>query len=248
MHAKTGLRATWDPGKPLKLGQVGKLDNFGVFSVFTSLEKEGIETEIMTDTTNIDMDYTSHNSVSIKTKVSGTAPTAGSVFTDVEAGFSIGFKNEKSILFQSTGNKTSHITNMGEISTKIIQKYRDGNWPKDWLIITTLTETDTATIIISNSSNGTLELKAKAGVGAGTLKLTDASLDLSVAREQGSSLKYITQSGLTPLYRLMGIRKPLFGQVTIGEKAADRAVNKEISTDDLIHMDLTDDELNQMDE
>ncbi|MEO6670130.1 MAG: hypothetical protein ABIN36_11680 [Ferruginibacter sp.] len=225
MNNKTGYRATWDPGKQLKLGQIGKLDKAGVFSVYSSLEKEDIPMEIDVDTTTLDMDYTSNDSVTISTKLSGKAPVAGSVFTDLDAGFTFDFKSSKSIVFQSNGNKTNQIVNIAEVTKLILQKYKDGNWDKDWLVITELVEAGAATIIISNSSDGKLELKANANAGAGNLKLTDVSLGLSVARETGSTLKYIAENGLTPLYRVMGIRHPLFGKDSVVKKVtADKPV------------------------
>lgn len=212
MNNKTGYRATWDPGKPLKIGYIGKLDNFGVFTVYSSLEKESITAEIHLDDTTADMDYTSHDSVNITAKLSGKAPVAGSVFTDLDAGFSFDFKSSKSVVFQSSGNKTNQIVNLAAITKSILQKYKDGNWDKDWLVVTELVTAESATIIISNSSDGKLELKANANVGTSNLKLTDVSLGLSVAREKGSTLKYIAENGLTPLYRVMGIKHPLIGK------------------------------------
>lgn len=218
MSEKTAYRATWDPGKPLRLGQIGKLDSFGVFSVYSNLEKEGIPMEVEEGTFG-DMDYTSSDSVTITTKLSGSVPAAGSVFSDADAGFSFDFKSDESIVFQAGEVKTSHITNLGAIEQQILDKYRANNWDKDWLIISALITAGSATIIISNSSNVKLDLKAKAGVAAGSLKLTDASLGLTVAREQGSTLKYISQNGLTPLYRVVGIIAPWLSHTYLGPRA-----------------------------
>ncbi|WP_316826062.1 hypothetical protein [Pedobacter miscanthi] len=218
MSRKTAYRATWDPGKPLKLGQVGKLDSFGVFNVYSSLEKEGIPVETEEGSTG-ELDYTSSDSVTISTKLSGSVPAAGSVLTDADAGFSFDFKSDQSIVFQAGDVKTGHITNLGAIEKQILEKYKAGNWNKDWLIISELITAGSATIIISNSSNVKLELKAKAGVATGSLKLTDSSLGLTVAHEQGSTLKYISQKDLTPLYRLVGIVAPWLSATHIGPRS-----------------------------
>lgn len=230
MNAKTGYRATWDPGKPMTIGSVGRLDQGGIFSVFTSLEKEGIPVELQVDNTTADQDYTSSESVTITTKLSGKVPAAGSILTDADAGFNIEFKSEKSVVFQSQGNQTDQLTNLAQIKKMILQKYKEGNWDKDWLVVTELVRAKSATIIIANSSNATLELKANANVGSPTLKLTDLSLGLMVAKEKGSTLKYIAQEGLTPLYRVMGIRKPFpFGQIDVVTKG--EAVDEDIDID-----------------
>jgi hypothetical protein len=227
MNSQTGYRATWAPDVPLKIGMIGKIDKFGVFNVFSSLVKQGIPAEILSDTSSAEMDYTSHESVSITTKAAGSVPVAGSVLTSADAGFVFEFKSDQGVVFQTGGHKTHQLTNLEEIEQQILLKYDDGAWEKDLLIITQLAEADTATIIISNSSNVQLELKAKADVGTQELKLTDVSLGLTVARERGSTLKYITRNGLTPLYRVMGIRHPLFGKPYLGTRSDKEEQQKE---------------------
>jgi hypothetical protein len=216
---QTGYRATWEPGKPLELGQVGKLGSDGVFTVFSTLQDEGITMVTNTKGTGGDLDYTSNDNVTITAKVAGTAPALGSALTEAEAGVSIEFKNSQAIVFQSAGNKTDYIQNLGLVIDQILAKYNNGSWPKDYLVITELTRADSATIIISQSRNGSMDLKAKTAVGAGAIKLTDASLGLTVSREKGSNLKYISQSGLTPLYRVYGIRNPWFGNASVEVKS-----------------------------
>lgn len=217
MHAKTGYRATWDPTKKLEIGYIGKLDK-GILNIYSSLEKEGIPVELASGVSGAAMDYTSHDNVTISTKLSGELPVAGSALAHVDAGFHLEFKSEKSIVFQTGNHKIAQLVNLAEIEPLVLEKYENGNWDKSWVIITELATADSATIIISNSSNGNLDLKANAQAGPANLKLTDVSLGLSVARERGSSLKYIAQHGLTPLYRVMGIRHPVFSDLSIGVK------------------------------
>lgn len=239
MNAKTKYRATWDPTKKLAIGYIGKLSE-GVLSIYSSLDKEGIAVEVAIDDTGAAMDYTSHDSVTISTKLSGSAPVAGSVLSNLEAGFSLEFKSDKSIVFQTSNHKVHQLINLAEIERKVLEKYNSGNWDKDWVIVTELVEADAATIIISNSSNGSLDLKAKADVGAANLSLTNAALGLAVARERGSTLKYIAQSGLTPLYRVMGIRRPFLGSPSFGTKGEATAaeLKEEFGIQDFDEMEL----------
>ncbi|QIL40707.1 hypothetical protein G7074_16410 [Pedobacter sp. HDW13] len=218
MSRQIGYRATWDPGRPLKIGFIGKLDSSGVLAIYSSLENEGIPMDIFVDDSTADMDFTSSDSVTISMKVSGSAPVLGSALTLSEAGVNFEFKNDEGIVFQTTGNKTSQLINLGKITKLILEKYEDGSWDEDWVVVTELVSADSATIIISNSSGANLDLKANAGIGASGIKITDAALDFSVARQHGSTLKYIAQNGLTPLYKIMGIRDPFIGSVSVEPK------------------------------
>ncbi|WGQ09945.1 hypothetical protein QG516_25880 [Pedobacter gandavensis] len=244
MNAKTGYRATWDPGKPLEIGMIGKLDGSGVFTVYSSLKAEGITPEIKADPSASDLDYTSSDKVSIGIKLSGSAPTVGSALTAADAGFEIKFTGEEGVVFKISGYKTLQIVNLKEIESQIKEKYQNSNWDKNWLVVTELIQADAATIIISNSKNGSLDLKAKAGVAAGDLKLTDAALGLSVARESGSTLKFLTQNGLTPLYNVMGLVHPLFGS----EKLEKRSIAEILEQEPFKVQGFLDEELNQLED
>lgn len=245
MHNKTGYRASWDPGHTLKIGFVGKLDKAGVFIVYTSLQREGITPDVLSDVSEGQFDYSSHDQVDIAVKAAGTAPALGSALTEADAGFSVEFKSNRGIVFQADGFKTHQIVNISEVERQVLEKYKNGNWDKDWLIITKLVEASAATILISNSNNSKLELKAKAGVGTGKLKLTDANLGLTVAREQGSTLKYISEKGLTPLYSLMGVRHPWLGSPSVVTKAT---VGQEATEDDFKVQDFLPEELEEIEE
>ncbi|GAB3929607.1 hypothetical protein [Larkinella terrae] len=218
MASKTGYRATWEPNRPLFIGAIVTLEK-GVFTIQSSLEKEGIPMEVMDDLSEGTLDYSSTGSVQIGVKLAGQAPLAGSVLSDADAGFSIDFASEKSIVFQADKTKTIQITNMGAIEREVIKRVKAGQWVKEWAIVTQLVQATTATIIISFSSNSKIDLKASANVGTPQLKLTDASLGLTVANEKGSHFKAIASSGITPLYRVAGFRHPLFGRPQLSNRS-----------------------------
>ncbi|RYD98719.1 MAG: hypothetical protein EOP50_04730 [Sphingobacteriales bacterium] len=226
ISSKSGYRANWEPNKPLQLGMIGKLTD-GVLDVVSTLEQEGLTPKILKDDSLGELDYTSNDTVDIGIKLGGSAPVAGSVLSQAEAGFFLDFHGENAVVFQVKDTLTHQIINMGELEKEIIKRYKEGAWPKDWVIITQLLEAVSATIIVSNSSNNKIELKASANVGTPNLKLTDASLGLSVAREKGSSLKVIAQQGIMPLYRVMGVRHPFLGKPNVGAKGEEVEVSEE---------------------
>jgi hypothetical protein len=217
ISGNAGYRANWEPNRPLELGMIGKLTN-GILDVVSTLQQEGLDPEVLKDVTPGEFDYTSNQTVDIDVKLAGKAPAAESVLTEADAGFVLDFKSENAVVFQVKDSLTHQIVNMGKLEREIISRFKDGKWPKDWLIITQLLEAVSATIIVSNSINNKIELKATANTGTTNLKLTDVSLGLNVAKEKGSSLKVIAQAGITPLYRVMGIRHPLFGQIQLDSK------------------------------
>ena len=86
MFEKFGYMATWTPGLPLELGDVGSHQR-KVFSRATSLKNLGIEFKTREDKTEETQKHSSSGSVSIMFKAAGKAPAVGSVLTQAEAGF-----------------------------------------------------------------------------------------------------------------------------------------------------------------
>ena len=97
-----------------------------------------------------------------------------------------------------------------EVESKALEKYKAKTWNRDWVVITELIQFASATIIISTGSNSVLELEASADSKDLSVRLADAKLGLKVVREQGSCTKFICSTGFSPLYKVKGIRKPLF--------------------------------------
>lgn len=215
MFKETGFRAAWDPGSPLRIGMIGKLDDKGAFTAWSTLAKQGIEPEILPDKSKGAVDYSSHNGISIEAKGEGAAPSIGGLLTQTDAGFDIAFTSGQGVIFKATGYRTDKIVNIEDIETAILEKYHNGAWPKDYLIITGLATAATATIIISTGSTGKLALKAKTGITAQGLTLTNADIGLTAAKEEGSIYRYIAEKGLTPLYTVMGVRDPWFGNAQL---------------------------------
>jgi hypothetical protein len=206
--------ATWLPGTPLELGTIGVLKN-NEFTKVSNLKNENIDFEIDEDTTKSDLEHSSKGAVSIITKLAGTAPIAGSVLSDADAGFTVEFSQENAILFKANGTLSPSIRDQIKLGKEIIERFKQGKWNKDWVVITELVKADSATIIISSSSNGKIELKAKADISATGLDIADASANFQCSFSKDLSTKIIAETGLTPLFKIGRVKsrpfsKPVF--------------------------------------
>jgi len=201
-----GYRATWDPALPLQIGDLVKIDDLGVLNIFGSLADRGITPTVRPTVSPLDWKLSSQRGIKVNVKLAGKLPVATSALADVDAGFNIQFDNSNCVLFNISGYTTSVITNLDEIEAFVLAQYHNKAWDTDLLIITSLIHADAATIIISNKGAASIDLKAKANIQAGDLKLTDTSLGLTCTRETGSTVKFIALGGLTPLYKVMGLR------------------------------------------
>lgn len=205
MKKRFGYYATWNPGLPLSLGDFGVLEG-NIFRKISNLTEINLNFEIEEDPNESDLEHNSHGNISIKTKVAGSASIPNSSLSINDAGLIIEFGKENSTLFKATHTVSPTIKDVLKIGATIIKLFKAGKWDKNWVVITELVVAKTSTIIISNSSNGLIELKANANVDAVSFDLADAAFNFSVSSSRGLETKIISGSGLTPLFRIMGIK------------------------------------------
>lgn len=204
-----GYYATWNPGLPLKLGYIGVLKD-NVFTKISQLSERGITFEDEPDITPTDLEYNSKGNVSIMTKLSGTVAPQGSALTNADVGIIVEFGKESSTLFKANKTLTPTIKDTIKLGDQILKLYGDGKWNKNWVIITELVTAESATIVISNNTNGKIELKANANVNATKIDIADAKFEFSTQFSKGLDTKIVAEAGLTPLFKVMGIKTRIF--------------------------------------
>lgn len=211
MAKGTKYRASWLPDRPLKIGDVGKIED-GLFILYTTLEHQQIPCRTRQGVSELGLDYSTKGSYSI----TGSAATGDALTLTqgipLTGKVSIKFTADNGIVFQMSGSKIQIIENLAEIETDIMHKYTTGEWPKEWVFISELVITDNATVIISNSNNNQIELGCTGKMGLSDIKLANPELGLTFLSETGSSVKILAATGLTPLYRVRGIFKPFLSK------------------------------------
>lgn len=209
MFRRFGYYATWEPNVPLKLGDIGVVKK-NVFTKLSNIENEKIGFDEIPDTTPGDLEYLSQGSVTVTTKLSGTIPSHGSVLANADAGIIVEFEDENSILFKANGTRTPSIKDKIALGERIIERYKASEWDKNWVVITELFTAETATVLISNKSQGRIELKANADIQAANLDIADAKFNFSTVFSKGIGTKFVANKGITPLFRIMGIKTRWF--------------------------------------
>lgn len=208
MKKKFGYYATWNPGVPLKLGDIGIFKK-NVFTRVAGLQDFNISFDIRPDDTKTPLEYNSSGNVTVTTKLSGTVAPQGSVLNNLDAGIIVEFGKEKSTLFKANNTTTPSIQNTIRLGEQIIELFKAGKWDKNWVVITELVEAENSTIIISNTTNGKIELKANADIGAANFDIANGKFEFSPQFSRGLETKIISAEGLTPLFKAMGLKTRL---------------------------------------
>jgi hypothetical protein len=210
--------ATWLPTTIVKPGDIGKLHNY-MFEHVATLNDFDIDFEIIDDSSNMEIDYCSSDSVSINFKLSGQAPIPGSSLTTADAGVNIKFSKGKAIVFRLSKCTSTRLANVNAVGEQIISLYNDKKWKKDMVVVNEAVKANSATIIISNSSNAQLDLLAKGEVGSGDIDLADINAEFQIMKKSKIATNIIASEGLTPLFRTAGIKDPIIGGIyfTLGK-------------------------------
>ena len=193
--------ATWLPGSPVELGTIGTMKD-KEFTKASHLRNEGILYETDEDTSTSDFDYSSKGAVTVRPKLSGEVPVAGSVLSQADAGVTVEFSRQNAILFRAIGTTTVSIRDQIKLGREIRKRVEEGTWNKRWVVITELIKAESATILISSSVKGKAELKAKTAVSTGAIDIADLQLQLEVVFSKDLSTKIVAGEGLTPLFKV----------------------------------------------
>jgi len=207
---KSRYRAIWLPGIPLQLGDYGVLEEgyfFRRLGNIRTIGDGGISFAIRPDETkDAFLSYGSDRGVTCRTELAGDVPLSkGQVTTKVTYEFS----SKDAYIFELRDVEYTSIEDIAKVGQAIMglfaQRENSPIWEKDYYVITELVTAASGTILVSNSSNGKLGLTVK-GNFLKDLDIADATLGLSITYTQDMEVKSIAESGLTPLFRLSGIR------------------------------------------
>ena len=220
---KTNYRANWLPDKPMNIGDVGKIED-GIFTLYTTLELQGMPVKIRESTSTLHSDYTTNDSVKIINGLDSSSSTASFSLSPGKQRCKIEFVKSDGVLFQISNPNRLSIENLSDIENQILELYKKSVWNLGWVIVTELIRADSATIIINSGGSNTLEFELSGTADIDSINLADTNLDLRLVSETGTSTKLIARPDLTPLYVIKGISDPLFGKTKFRGANAYRAI------------------------
>lgn len=209
IYSQLGYRATWLPGTPVKLGDVGLLEG-GVLKVETNLDQLGFAYQQQNDTRpDGSLDYQSENAVSVTLKAAGSLDGRFKALAQAEAGALVEFHKKNAVLMQLRDIRSDRIADIASLKTALLNAVvaadDQGRWLRDWVVVTEVVNAGSGTILISGGSSSRLELKAEAKIVP--VSLADVSAGLSTVAEERVSTKIVSQKGLTPLYRAIRVKQ-----------------------------------------
>jgi hypothetical protein len=204
MHDNTGFFATWFPGDPIEIGDIGILEG-GRFRRMASLKELGIKFGVERGESRQNVDYTSTQGTKISTSGSATAATIG------KAEISVDFSRQGAFLFQASKLQVWQIEHRMAVGEEVVKAYQRKKWDKSWLLVESLHAAERSTIIVSEDNAAGLVLVAELNEAVPSVSLVDPKVSLSVTSLRGKLMRLIGSEGLHPLYSCLRLKDPLFG-------------------------------------
>ncbi len=209
LYTKFGYRATWLPGTPLKLGDVGVINDH-VFTRLAGLNDLGIQWKERSDPSAEDLFYQSTSGITMAFKLAGEPVPAGSGLLEAKAGVSITFERQAAVIFAAKGCRVPSIENQIAVGEEIKKLYKAGKWDRQYYVVTEVVNAETFTALVSESGGGKLELIAEGALPQGAVGLADLKANFHVARSQSMHTQTIAQEALTPLFRVRRLARPWY--------------------------------------
>ncbi|MHC2722462.1 hypothetical protein [Bradyrhizobium diazoefficiens] len=224
IHRELDFYPAWPPNAPHKLGGVGLLKD-GQFQQLTTLANLGIEFEEKTGKPAADLSITSGKSVSVQMKAKGET-LQGSSLPKTKAAAVMEFKAAGAFVFQAHAPVVQWIENKTRLSEQILEMFRTRNkdggrlWHQDWCAITEIVVVQNLTVLISKSNEGRVEFSAEGLIPIGPAPLASTGVGLKLASQSGEVLTFVSdqpKAPLTPLFRIMRVRRTLLQRILGGE-------------------------------
>lgn len=203
---KFRYRAAWLPNTHLVLGDVGTLQD-GIFEPVTSLARLGISFAVEPSGNGIDLSYTSSDAVTTTAKANAAGGAAGAA---ISGKLTIEFRSKNAMLFQASNGVVSRIADLRSLGNQIMKRYQQGRWDREHVVLTDLVSVAAATILISDGNSARIELDVDGEPAPSLASLAKAGVKLGIAHEAGIGTRIVGETGLTPLFKVAGIRSRLF--------------------------------------
>lgn len=202
-----GYRPTWLPAVRLSVGDYGVLEK-DVFSregnIYTDFK---IEVKPKPGEKSPSLNFSSEKGVALTTKIKGKVEPKAELLGEADAGFIVEFSKGSGYICNLKEYSVTLIENLGKIKTEVLQRFNEGKWDENHVIISQVITADSSTILVSGQSSTKLEFKANADVKVADMDIADAKMKLQYLSGKTIAVNEAGREGTTPLYRAIGIDK-----------------------------------------
>jgi hypothetical protein len=208
---------TWPPFALLKIGDIVRIDEVGMFVTDSSLKKLNIRYESEISDTHAHYSYRSQGSVTVTAHAKVELKTEE--IARVESLITVSFSKENSILFDLADIEYESIVDLSSVEAALAKIFDSGKWDNNWLVVTNVMKAKKATILLANSKKSRVNLSIE-----GTEEIANnlAMAGLKVQDHEDMGFMVAVEGSLTPMGRCLCLRRKMWSPVkfSVPKKAA----------------------------
>jgi len=195
------LYANWEPGRPVQLGDFGIMSN-RTFIYLGNIQDLGIAFSERTDPAKDHKFFASQGTVDVRFFAKGNAPVSG--VANLNATLEVDFSSQDAVFFNAADCDYTMIDNKVALGKAVMAKYKQGDWKREWAVITDTVKAGATTIAVSGGQTASIVLEATGDVER--INLADASMGLAIKSAKNVGYQVVAEKELTPLYALCKIQ------------------------------------------
>ncbi|MBD9537585.1 hypothetical protein IB227_17175 [Stenotrophomonas sp. STM01] len=214
LYTKTFAKETnyfthWLPSAALTLGTVGSLDGY-MFVPKSTLQDMGIAfnplTDVVQDLSPTPMNFTSSKGVGITVQTTADTKQFLAGVPVGKAGLGVQFSKKGSFVLRAAKAFEPRIRDVHRIEMEIMNAFKAGKWPRDYVVITQLWHAPYMDAFISDDSNASCDLQLDGDAGAIVPELGNASAKFSLVRSTGKVISLLGCQDVHPAFLLSGLK------------------------------------------
>jgi hypothetical protein len=188
------LFANWEPGRPLALGDYGRL-NGDWFDRLGTITEFGMSWTPGPSGTTSHRKFTSSSSVQVTAHAKGKAAGA-------RARIEVKFGQANAVFMDAAGCAYQSIADKRQLGDRLAAA---PGFNRDWVVLTDLITAKRTTVAISTKAGASITFEATAPVQV--IDLADASVGLKAGAQDAIGYIVDGEDGLSPLFGLCGFRR-----------------------------------------
>ncbi|BCW75437.1 hypothetical protein NicSoilB11_17620 [Arthrobacter sp. NicSoilB11] len=215
VKATTGYLGAYPLVVPISVGDYLQLNAEGVLVHLGNVFNwPGWTDDVLVDTTPIGGSETYFAGCTRETSVDSSAGVKSPLGLGAEATVSLIFEKENGFVLAYEAATRQKVREVPDVQRKIIQLARDGQWQKEWFLVTEVISAESATLAVSTSSGSKVSLHANAQLpkGLSAIQIADPKLGWTASSWGGSGFSSVCKAG-TPLYHCIRVRKGWFNSL-----------------------------------
>lgn len=195
------LYANWEPGRPVKLGDFGVMRDRTLI-LLGNVGQFGIEFTTRTDPASDQKYFSSEGETQITFYAKGSVGVSG--IANPRAGVEIKFFSRRAVFFNAAGCSYTMIADKVELGRQVMERFKAGEWQREWAVVTDLVEAKSTTVIVSGGDEAMILMEATGDIA--NINLADASIGLDVKMASNIGYQVVAKNGLMPLLGLCKIQ------------------------------------------